>query len=169
METFKTGSHPRPVISQAENNTTLWIGHLQTDPTDHYGGQTFTCPSDGQLDNIQLYASSIQYPGEIQLTVHEFDPETKTWGPSLAESSLEVKKDDHEKWIRFHLPSLQLNKASTYGFRVHTSNAMIGLGEAVCDNQNPFTFGHEWNGDSINQRGHYYSYFSLTFKVELRA
>jgi hypothetical protein len=169
METFKTGSHPRPVISQAEKNTTLWIGHLQSDPTDHYGGQTFTCPSDGQLDNIQLYATAIQYPGEVQLTLHEFDPETKTWGPSLAESSLEVKKDDHEKWISFQLPSLHLNKASTYGFRVHTSNGMIGLGEAACDNQNPFTFGHEWNADSINQRGHYYSYFSLAFKVELRA
>src|SRR5689334_10902074 len=92
METFKSGSHPRPVISQAENNTTLWIGHLQSDLTDHFGGQTFTCPSDGQLDNIQLYASAIQYPGNIQLTVHEFDPETKTWGPSLGETSLEVKK-----------------------------------------------------------------------------
>jgi hypothetical protein len=169
METFNTGSHPRPVISQAKNNTTLWIGHLQSDPTDHYGGQTFTCPSDGQLDNIQLYASAIQYPGEVRLTLHEFNPETKTWGPSLAESSLEVKKDDNDKWIRFHLSSLQLNRASTYGFRVHTSNGMIGLGEAACDNQDPFTFGHEWNADSVNQRGHYYSYFSLAFKVELRA
>lgn len=169
METSKPGSHPRPVITQAENNTTLWIGHLQTDPTDHYGGQTFICPADGQLDNIQLYASAIQYPGDIQLTLHEFDPGSKTWGPAIGESSLQVQKADHQKWIRFSLPPVYLNKASTYGFRVHSNNAMVGLGEAACDNQHPFTFGHEWNGDSKNQSGCYYSYFSLAFKVEMRA
>jgi hypothetical protein len=176
METFKPGSHHsqgtlgvRPVITQAENNTTLWIGHLPTDPNDHFGGQTFTCPAEGLVDNIQLYATAIHYPGEIFLTLHEFDPATKNWGPSIGESKLEVRKTDYGKWIRFSLPPLQLNKAHHYGFRVHTSNGMIGLGEAACDNRHPFTFGHEWNGDSSNQRGHYYSYFSLAFKVEMRA
>jgi hypothetical protein len=170
METFKPGSHPRPVLTQVEKNTTLWIGHLQTDPTDHFGGQTFTCPAEGQLDNIQLYASAVQNPGDIHLTLHEFDAVNKTWGPSIGQSTLMVEKTDHQKWIRFILPvTLQLRKASTYGFRVKTNNAMVGLGEAASDNRHPFTFGHEWNGDSTNQRGHYYSYFSLAFKVELRA
>jgi hypothetical protein len=169
METFKPGSHPRPVLTQDANNTTLWIGHLQSDPTDHFGGQTFTCPADGQLDNIQLYAAAIQYPGDIQLTLHEFDPVSKTWGPPISESSLNVGKADYQKWIRFSLHPVYLKKAATYGFRVYTTNALVGLGEAACDNQHPFTFGHEWNADSKNQRGHYYSYFSLAFKVELRA
>lgn len=169
MESFKTGSHLRPVLTQAENNTTLWIGHLQSDPTDHFGGQTFTCPAEGQLDNIQLYAAAIQYPGEIQLTLHEFDAVTRTWGSAIGESSLSIGKADHEKWIRFSLPPVQLKKASTYGFRVYTTNAMIGLGEAACNNHNPFTFGHEWKADSKNQRGDFYSYFSLAFKVEMRA
>ncbi len=169
MDTFKPGSHPRPVLTQVENNTTLWIGHLHTDPTDHFGGQTFTCPAEGQLDNIQLFASAVQYPGDIQLSLHEFDPINKTWGPSLGQCTLAVEKEDHHKWIRFSLPTLELKKQSTYGFRVKTNNALVGLGEAVCDNQHPFTFGHEWNADSINQRGHYLSYFSLAFKVELRA
>lgn len=169
METFKPGSHPRPVLTQAENNTTLWIGHLQTDPTDHFGGQTFTCPAEGKLDNIQLYAAAVQYPGDIQLTLHEFDEASKTWGPAIGESSCTVEKKDNQRWIRFSLPPLQLNKSATYGFRVYTSNAMVGLGEAACDNRHPFTFGHEWNADSTNQKGHYYSYFSLAFKVELRA
>lgn len=169
METFKNGSHPRPVLTQAENNTTLWIGHLQTDSTDHFGGQTFNCPSDGQLDNIQLYASIVQMPGKMHLTLHEFDAEKKTWGTSIAESLLEVQKTDNEKWIRFGLPALPLKKGTTYGFRVNTSNAMIGLGEAAHANQHPFTFGHEWKASSKNQHGHYYSYFSLAFKIELRA
>lgn len=169
MDKFKPGSHPRPVLTQVENNTTLWIGHLQTDPTDHFGGQTFTCPVKGQLDNIQLFAAAVQYPGDIQLSLHEFDPITKTWGPSLGQCTLAVEKEDNHKWIRFSLPTLELKKEATYGFRLKTHNALVGLGEAACDNQHPFTFGHEWNADSINQRGHYYSYFSLAFKVELRA
>jgi hypothetical protein len=169
METIKPGSHPIPVLTQAENNTTLWIGHLPSDPTDHYAGQTFTCPSDGLLDNIQLYTSSVHSPGEIQLSLHEFDEKLKTWGPSIATSSTIVEREDDKQWIRFELPPVQLQKATTYGFQVYTSNAMVGLGEAACDSRHPFTFGHEWNGDSTNQKGNYFSYFSLTFKIEMRA
>lgn len=175
MKTFNPGSYakggsaPRPVLTQVENNTTLWIGHLQTDPTDHFGGQTFTCPADGWLDNIQLFAAAVQYPGNIQLTLHQFDPSAKLWGPAIGESSFHVEKGDHQKWMRFSLPPVQLKKETTYGFRVHTTDAMIGLGEAARDTGNPFTFGHEWNADSRNQEGYFLSYFSLAFKVELRA
>lgn len=169
MNKFQAGSHSKPVLTQAENNTTLWIGHLQTDPTDHFGGQTFICPAEGQLDNIQLFASSVHNPGDVQLTLHEFDPIHKTWGPSLADCTTHVHKEDDHQWIRFSLPTLALKKSSAYGFRVKATNGMIGLGEAACDNQHPFTFGHEWNADSTNQKGHFYSYFSLAFKVEMRA
>jgi hypothetical protein len=168
MESIKTSSHPRPVITQAKNNTTLWIGHLHSDPNDHFAGQTFTCPSGGMLDNIQVYSSAVQYPGNVQLTLHEFDPISKTWGPSIGQSSLEVAKNDNSKWIRFALPAVALRQGSTYGFRLQTNNAMVGLGETVTGTQQPFT-GHEWSADSTNQKGHFYSYFSLAFKVELCA
>ena len=76
MQTLKKSSHPHPVLSQAQNNTTLWIGHLQTDPTDHFAGQTFNCPAEGQLDNIQLYSAAVQHGGDVVLTLHEFDTGT---------------------------------------------------------------------------------------------
>jgi hypothetical protein len=160
-------SRPRPVLSQAQNNTTLWIGHLQSDPTDHFAGQTFTCPAEGVLDNIQLYTSAVQNAGEILLTIHEFDKGSKNWGPALGSSTLDVQKNDDSKWIRFGLPPVKLHNGTTYGFRLQTNKAMIGLGEAATGTKQPFTFGHEWSGDSKNQKGHYYSYFSLAFKVEL--
>lgn len=169
MQTMKNSSRPRPVLTQAQNNTTLWIGHLKTDPTDHFAGQTFTCPTEGQLDNIQLYSSAVQYGGELVLTLHEFDTVAKRWGAAIGSSSVEVNKGDDEKWIRFGLPPLELRKNVTYGFRVQTNEAFVGLGEAAAGNRHPFTFGHEWNGDSLNQTGRYYSYFSLAFKVELCA
>ena len=169
METTRYSSHPRAILSQVENNTTLWVGHLQSDPTDHFAGQTFICPSEGLLNNIQVYSSTVYLPGEISMTLHEFDPGTRHWGPAIGQSSLPVKKDDAAQWIRFKLQPISLNKGATYGFRLYTNDAMVGIGEAATGNQHPFTFGHEWNGDSINQTGHFFSYFSLAFKVELCA
>ncbi len=169
MKTMKNSSRPRPVLSQAQNNSTRWIGHLKTDPTDHFAGQTFICPAEGQLDNIQLYSVAVQYPGDVVLTLHEFDAGSKKWGPSIGNATLKIQKDDGAKWIQFGLPPVALHKDSTYGFRVQTHKAMIALGEAATGTEQPFTFGHEWNGDSKNERGYYYSYFSLAFKVELCA
>ena len=167
MQKTKKSSHPHPVISQATNNSTHWIGNLHPDPNDHFAGQTFACPDEGQLDNIQLYSTAVQKDGKVIMTLHEFDPKSKNWGPQIGSSSLEVTKGDNAKWLRFGLPPVYLHKDVTYGFRVHTDNAMVGLGEAATGTQQPFTFGHEWSGDSTNQRGYYYSYFSLAFKVEI--
>lgn len=169
MQTISNSSHPQPVLSQAENNTTLWIGHLETDPTDHYAGQTFKCPTDGFLNNIQVYSATVHLPGELAMTVHEFDPGARTWGPAISSSSLTLDRNDESRWLRFELQPISLRKDATYAFRLHTTNAMIGLGEAARGNNRPFTFGHEWNGDSTNQTGHYFSYFSLAFKVEMCA
>jgi hypothetical protein len=176
METMKQSNQSpkkdlsaRPVLTQVENNTTLWIGHLQTDPTDHFAGQTFKCPSAGQLDNIQVYSSTVHQPGHVVLTMHEFDVNTKTWGPAIGNSTLELKRNDTGKWIRFNLQPVPLYKDATYGFRLQTTDALIGIGEAATGTKQPFTFGHEWNGDSKNLIGHFFSYFSLAFKVELCA
>ena len=168
METIKSESRPRPVITQVENNTTLWIGHLQTEATEHFAGQTFYCPASGELDNIQVFSAAVQTPGEIVLTLHSFDTENKAWGPQLVSAKREVQKNDEEKWIRFNLPPVPLHKGETYGFRLYTNNAMIAIGEAATGTQNPFR-GEEWHADSKDQNGHYYHYFSLAFKVEMCA
>jgi hypothetical protein len=167
MQTTQPSS--QPVLSQTRNNTTLWIGHLQTDPHDHFAGQTFTCPADGLVNNIQVYSSTVHQPGDVALTLHEFDAGTKTWGPSIGDASMFLQKGDESRWVRFYLPPVALRKDGTYGFRLRTNNAMVGFGEAASHAQQPFTFGHEWNADSKNEEGHYFSYFSLAFKVELCA
>jgi hypothetical protein len=159
----------RSLVAQTENNATLWIGHLQNDPTEHFGGQTFDCPADGFLDNIQLFAETIPNPGDVYLTLHEFDNNSKRWGNAIAETTLNVQQDDREKWICFNLPPVQLRKSNSYGFRIHSYDALIGFGEACHDTHHPFSFGHEWLGSSSNQKGNYFSYFSLAFKVEMRA
>jgi hypothetical protein len=167
MQTSKHSSHP--ILSQTKNNTTLWIGHLKTDPNDHFAGQTFTCPADGLVDNIQVYSASVHLPGDVALSLHEFDMETKTWGPAIGNASIFLEKGDDARWINFNLPPVSLKKEATYGFRLHTDNGLVGLGEAASHAKQPFTFGQAWKGDSANEKGHFYRYFSLAFKVDLCA
>jgi hypothetical protein len=167
MQTSKQSSHP--ILSQTKNNTTLWIGHLKTDPNDHYAGQTFTCPADGLVDNIQVYSASVHLPGDVALSLHEFDVDTKTWGPAIGNTTIFLEKGDDARWINFNLPPVSLKKEATYGFRLHTDNGLIGLGEAASHSKQPFTFGQAWKGDSTNEKGHFYRYFSLAFKVDLCA
>ena len=133
----------------------------------HFAGQTFTCSRAGLLDNIQLYSLAVYSPGNVDLTLHEFDNGNKTWGPAIACCSRLIQKDDEARWIRFDPGPVLLTKDETYGFRVQTTDALIGFGEAVTSNKYPFSFGHEWNGNSGNKKGYFLSYFSLAFKIEL--
>lgn len=167
MQTTKSGS--RPLLSQTENNTTLWIGHLQTEPNDHVAGQIFQCPSEGLLNNIQVYSSAVHEPGEVSLTVHEFDIRNKTWGPAIGNASQFLQKGDDARWIQFSLQPVLLQKDTMYGFRLESPNALIGIGEAATANKKPFSLGYEWKGDSTNQQGHFLTYFSLAYKIELCA
>ena len=167
MQHSMQGSHS--ILSQTKNNTTLWIGHLENDTNDHFAGQTFVCPESGLVNNIQVFSTSVHLPGDISLTLHEFDEQNKNWGPVISTGSIHLEKGEEERWISFKLPAVQLEKNKTYGFRLQTPNAMIGLGEAASPSKHPFTFGNEWNADSKNHNGHYYSYFSLAFKIEMCA
>jgi hypothetical protein len=170
METPKSGRRSLPVITQTENNTTLWVGHLQHDQEDHFAGQTFTCPSAGVLDNIQVYSTAVHHEGELLMTVHEFNEETNNWGPALGSSAFEIEKNDNARWIRFSLPPVDLRQGSTYGFRISSGgHAMVGLGEAAAAAKRPFAAGKEWNATSRNLIGNFLSYFSLAYKVELSA
>jgi hypothetical protein len=168
MNTQKITHKSRPVITQVENNTATWIGHLQTDPTDHFAGQTFRCPVNGELDNIQVLSAAVQTPGEIVLTLHRFDEGSKTWGPDLASARVSVQRNDINRWLCFKLPPMPMHREEIYGFRLYAKGAMIALGEAAAGEPNSFP-GEEWHADSEHLDGHYYHYFSLTFKVEMLA
>ncbi len=166
MKTLQNGHPTRPILSQTQNNATLWIGHLPADTNDHLAGQTFDCPSGGSLDNIQVFSASVQQPGELTLTLHKFDRESRTWGPAIAHAGRTLEKGDESRWIRFELEPVELRQHQTYGFRLQSENALIGLGEAVSHAKSPFPFGLSWNSDSEQGKGKFFNYFSLAFKVE---
>lgn len=177
MKTLQQGSQPspgygrqsRPVLTQTQNNTTLWVGHLQSDPNGRLAGQTFQCPSDGLLSNIQVFSSAVGQEGEVLLTLHEFDQASKTWGPAIADSHFLIEKKDVSHWISFELEPVHLQKDKVYGFRLKSDTALIGFGEAASHAHQPFSFGHSWSCHAANEQGHFYKYFSLAFKVEMCA
>lgn len=166
---MKKTRHSKPVLTQTQNNTTFWIGHLNPDPVEHFAGQTFTCPTEGDLDNIQVLSSAVANPGKLVLTLHHFDPDKRTWGPELSTSTVTVERNNKSAWIQFELPSIKLERGRHYGFKLVAPDAFVAIGEAVTGNKEPFENGQEWTGSSRDKEGHYFTYFSLAYKVELKA
>jgi len=170
METNHSKSHLRAVVQQVTNNATSWIGHRHGETKSRISGQTFVCPSEGDLDSIEVFSTHVTNNGPVELTLHSFDIATKTWSPVLESSTVEFTKNNTGQWIAFPLTGLHLQKGMAYGFRLKSETGLIGVGEAAGIHHHiPFADGQEWTASSDDQRGRYYSYLSLAFKVELRA
>jgi hypothetical protein len=169
MKTNHENSALKVVLQQTTNNTTAWMGHGLTDE-DIVAGQTFTCPSEGELGGIEIFSSLVIKPGHAHMTVHPFDPASKKWGDALLSTSVKIDKTDSEKWILFPHHGLTLQKGNTYGFRLQSDDMYIGIGEAAGSHSHPpFSGGQEWISPSDSHPGKYFNYLSLAFKVEMRA
>ncbi|MFN8306274.1 MAG: hypothetical protein U0T79_05835 [Ferruginibacter sp.] len=170
METKQSKSHLRAVVQQVTNNTTSWIGHWKGETKNRVSGQTFLCPSEGELDCIEVFSSHVTNSGPVELAIHAFDAEKKSWGPVLAASQVEFNNMDTGKWISFPLNGLRLQKGMTYGFRLRSDTGLVGIGEAAGSvNHLPYKEGMGWASPSEELPGSFYTYLSLAFKVELRA
>jgi len=170
METNQSKSHLRAVVQQVTNNATSWIGQWKGEAKNRVSGQTFLCPSEGELDCIEVFSSHVTNSGPVNLSIHAFDTESKTWGPVLGTSKVEFNNLDTGKWVSFPLNGLRLQKGMTYGFRLKSETGLIGVGEAAGSvNHLPFTGGQEWAAASEELPGSFYTYLSLAFKVALRA
>ncbi|MEO7766683.1 MAG: hypothetical protein ABIS01_04625 [Ferruginibacter sp.] len=160
----------RAIVEQVTNNTISWIGHQKNDNNNIIKGQTFISPAESVLEAIEVFTSIVTIPGKVSLTLHTFDPQLKSWGPVLGTASVDFNSSDNGKWKSFNIPGLHLNKGKTYGFRLESTHGCFGAGETVGSYQTPLLInGQEWKFTSNDQKGHSFSYFSLAFKVEVRA
>ncbi len=170
METNHSKPLSAPVVQQSTHNATSWIGHRHGETNDQVSGQTFTCPAAGQLDCIEIFSVYVNNKMPVDLTLYPFDKEHKIWGPAIATSTVEFNANDTGKWISFPLKGLPLSKDKVYGFKLKTEAGLLGVGEAAgCVNQLPYAGGQEWAANTSNQKGTYFSYLSLAFKIGLRA
>jgi hypothetical protein len=160
----------KSVLEQTTNNTTSWIGHQKIDNKDIIGGQTFISPSEADLDSIEVLANMVSIPGKVVMTIHNFDTHLKSWGPALGSASVDFNGTDCGKWKSFNISGLHLHKGSSYGFRLESPHSYIGMAEAASSYQTPIlNTGQEWQFSNKDQKGHSFSYFSLAFKVAVRA
>ncbi len=157
-------------IQQLTNNATSWLGHRKGDAKEIVMGQTFIAASEGDLDTIEVFSNIVTNPGEVAMTLHSFDPLHQSWGPSLATSNVAFNESCNGKWVSFKIPNLHLNKGMSYGFRLESHDTYIGVGEAAGSASHPpFAFGKKWKFSGNESKGDSFSYFSLAFKVGLKA
>ena len=162
--------HLKAVVEQTTNNTTSWIGRRKGETKGKISGQTFICPTEGELDSIEIFSTLVTEKEPVVLSLHSFDAENKTWGPVLETSTVELTKEDSGKWISFPIGGIRLQKGNTYGFRLQSEGELIGLGEALGSYDHTLCIGgQEWLANEGDQKGNYYSYLSLAFKIDLRA
>ena len=170
MNTNINNNSTKAIVEQVTDNTISWIGHRTSDNKDIVGGQTFTAPQEVDLEAIEVLTSIVTSPGNVVMTMHNFDPQLKSWGPVLGAASVELNRADNGKWKAFNIVGLHLNKGKSYGFRLESLNSYFGLGETVGSFETPLNVnGQEWKFVNNDQKGQSYSYFSLAFKVAVRA
>jgi hypothetical protein len=170
MNTYNKQPLIKAIVEQTTNNTTSWLGHPGNDNKDIICGQTFTAPSEGDLEAIEVLASVVTSPGNVLMTLHTFDTQLKSWGPVLGSARVDFNQADNGKWKSFNIPGTHLNKGKTYGFRLESPNCYIGVGETVGCYKTPLLInGQEWKFINKDQKGQSFSYFSLAFKVDIRA
>lgn len=157
-------------VEQVTNNATSWIGQHPREKKEISRGQTFVAHTEGNVETIEVYTNIVTTPGNVMMTIHSFDHEKNSWGPALETSNLEINKSDSGKWVSFNIPSLHLNKGESYGFRLESQESFIGVGEAAGSaKQPPFSSGQEWHFSKQDQKADAFTYFSLAFKIGIKA
>jgi len=170
MKTSSKNPHQLAVVQQVANNTTSWIGFRPRDNEHVVTGQTFISPTEADLESIEVFSAIITKAGHVTMTLHSFDRQENCWGPALGSVTLNIHKEEAGKWLAFCMPGLHLDKGKAYGFRLESPDTYLGVGEAVGSHMKPpFGAGQEWQFTDKHQDGRCFSYFSLAFKVEVRA
>lgn len=170
MKTETKNPHHHSAVEQVTNNTTSWIGRRTRDNEDVVTGQTFIAPSEGDLEAIEVFSSIVTRPGKVTMTLHNFDVQQNSWGPALGSASVDINNGEAGKWLAFNIPGQHLDKGKAYGFRLGSTDTYIGVGEAAGSHQMPpFVAGQEWQFTKGDLVGQSFSYFSLAFKIGLRA
>jgi hypothetical protein len=167
MKSFIMEGRPSaPLLSQTRQQTCYtWIGYSPGDRQEHFAGQTFECPQDALVDFVEIYLATVLRNGILQMSLHEFDPETETWQPAQRTCEFSLHEWQRENWVRFSFEPLQLQAGQTYGFKLAARDMLVAVADAATDNTGYLHKGREWNSETENQGGRYFQYFSLVFRI----
>jgi hypothetical protein len=144
-----------------------WVGHCSNGIA-YYAGQTFKSIATGSLKRIKLFPSIVYGNTTATLSVYEFDFTSHTWQTKKAEVSTYVTKAMEGRWISFEIPGMQVNKDSTYAFKLSCNGGgLLAIAECPWNTYNPYADGEEWIGSSIAAEGKFHKDFDLAFEAEV--
>ena len=104
------------------------------------------------------------------LQLYEFDEVTHTWRNQRASIECVVTKEMEGTWINFEMNDLQVNKNTSYAFRLSCNDGgMLAIAECPWHVANPYTEGEEWIGSSQKQDGNFHKDFDLAFEAAILA
>ena len=156
-------------LQQLIHNSTSWLGHRTSDQKKIVAGQTFVANKDGLLEQIEVFSDMVTLPGNVTLSLYEFDAASQQWGDRMGSVNLSVNHAYSNQWMSFLMPGLSLQKGKAYGFQLESNDTFIGLGEATGSAfQPPFISGKEWRFIVAENAIDQFSYFSLAFKVGMK-
>lgn len=169
MKTYYPAAGSSTVISQLEKNSSQWLGSLPITNQSFKVGQTFVTPANTTVDVIQVSAETIQCNGHVELIFHEFDEKSHTWGAELGKAKITVSRKSADSWLKFELGTIRLEKNKTYGFILTSNDALVAISEVAWGQQDLKPSGEEWSFGSKEGKEHFFNYFSLVYRVGLRA
>ena len=144
-----------------------WVGHCENG-VDYFAGQTFIAPATGRLKRISLFSSVVYGNTSAELVVYEFDRVNYTWKQKRAEATKYISKAIEGQWIDFEIPSMEVNKNSSYAFKLScASGGMLAIAECPWNIANPYPEGEEWIGSSLSIAGNFHKDFDLAFEGEI--
>jgi hypothetical protein len=168
MKTQNNSSAGFLKVEQVNNQITSWIGNGSGEMKNIAGGQTFIATTEGILESIEVFSNIVSNPGIVKMTFHQFDPLQRIWGPALCTTDVEFSQNSTGNWVVFPMEGVHLTRGASYGFKMQSVDALIGVGEAVGNHrEQPFSNGQEWQFN--NNIAYAFSYFSLAFKIDLKA
>lgn len=160
----------RSTVEQPNHNTTSWIGHRNFDDKDIIAGQTFLATAEADIEAIEVFPTVVTRAGHLQMTVYDFNEQENQWGASLGTATIDISKENNGKWVPFNLKGLHLQKGRSYGFKLQSTDTFVGVGEAAGSaKQPPYGEGREWKFVNNELAPNSYRYFSLAFKVDVKA
>jgi hypothetical protein len=144
-----------------------WVGHCQNG-INYFAGQTFVAPATGTLKRIILFPSIVHGNTAASLSIYEFDNVNHAWQQKRAEVTRHVSKAMEGQWIDFEIPAMQVNKNSSYAFKLScNSGGMLAIAECPWNITDPYAEGEEWIGSSQSPNGDFHKDFDLAFEGEI--
>ena len=147
-------------LSEEDHNMICWLGQQMA-------GQVFQAQGNGFIKSVSVLPEVIGHDGELVMTLHRFNPETKIWEAVLAQAAKQITTGMADQWQQFSFDTIQVAAGQWYGFKLQYTGGQLALAEGARKNNGNKSM--EWTALNAQEKGVFHSDFHLAYKVALAA